>query len=86
MEKQQNNEQIEKLNRFRQTWKKFLSTEDGKFVAKMLVELYVDQSALDLQNSDLTYYRLGQKEFVQGLIKDANYDEVEELNKMYTGE
>lgn len=81
-----NNEHLEKLSKFRKTWKRFLSTEDGKFVAEVLTEMYVNQSAFDIQNKEATYYRLGQKEFVQGLINDANYDEVEELNKMYTGE
>ena len=42
-----------------------------------MIEAYVEASSVD-STPELTYYRLGQKEFVQGLIKDA-YTSVEEL-------
>lgn len=79
------NKQIEKMEKFRLALKKVLNSEDGKIVKDMLQELYVDQSALDVTKPEFTYYRLGQKEFVQGLLKDADNDAVETV-KINTGE
>ena len=45
-------------------------SESGKTVGKFLSQSYVDTTALDT-SVELTYFRLGQKELIQTLIKDA---------------
>lgn len=47
--------------------------ESGKKIIKFLKRAYVDSRALD-EKPELTYYKLGQKEFVQGLIQDIERD------------
>jgi len=46
-------------------------TDRGQSVLKFLAESYVDTPAMG-DTPEKTYYNLGQKEFVQGLIIDAN--------------
>lgn len=56
--------------KFRKALREIFKSESGKTVLKFLEEAYVEASSVD-STPELTYYRLGQKEFVQGLIKDA---------------
>lgn len=60
----------EELRRFRNALNKLAGTEEGKIVLDYLQKVYVDSSAMD-KEVNLTFYRLGQKEFVQGLIQDS---------------
>ena len=55
---------------FRKSLNTVFNSKSGKEVIKFLQESYVDVPVVD-STPELTYYRLGQKEFVQGLIKDA---------------
>ncbi len=64
------NSSVENIVKFRKALKEIFTGESGKIVIDFLQAAYVDTPALD-QSAELTYYRLGQKEFVQGLIKDA---------------
>ena len=47
-----------------------LRTNDGKKLFKYLQENYVEGSAIS-DSVEKTYYRLGQKELIQALIKDS---------------
>jgi hypothetical protein len=51
-----------------------LSTEDGKKLFKYLTEDYITNSSVQ-STVELTYYKLGQKELLQGLIQDAKCDD-----------
>lgn len=51
----------------------------GRDVLKFLEQAYVDSTAIG-SNTEHTYYKLGQKEFVQGFIKDATM-ELSDLEK-----
>lgn len=60
-----------------ETHKKFLfalqnmfAGENGKLVLSYLHDSFVEPSVLS-QTTEETFYRLGQKEFVQGFINDA---------------
>ena len=46
------------------------NTESGRSVLKKMKETHVEGSAMN-EDSHVTAYNLGRKEFVQGLIKDA---------------
>jgi len=61
---------MSELTKFRKALKSIFAGEDGKLVAEFLTSSYVDSSVLEA-DVNTTIYRLGQKEFVQGLIKDA---------------
>jgi hypothetical protein len=51
-----------------------LGTEDGKKLFKYLTEDYVTNSSVQ-SSVELTYYKLGQKELLQGLMQDAKLQE-----------
>ena len=51
-----------------------LSTQDGKKLIKYLQENYVEGSAVG-DSVEQTYYKLGQKELIQGLLQDAKLKE-----------
>jgi len=76
------NKSTDKYLKFRKALQKLFKGTDGKEVMEFLNEHYVEIPAID-QTPELTYYRLGQKEFVQSLIKDATTDltELENLTK-----
>jgi hypothetical protein len=59
-----------KVKKYRNALQEIYKTESGKIIFDFLSESYVDGSAID-KESTVTYYKLGQKEFVQGLINDA---------------
>lgn len=61
--------------------KQIMNTESGKIVLKYLKQDFVDASSVK-QTPELTYYALGQKELVQGLI--ASLEEPEELQYVST--
>jgi len=53
-------------------------TESGKEALSYLKEIYVNSSCLD-STVERTYYRLGQKELIQGFIQTLNNpDELDE--------
>lgn len=62
---------MEDIKKFRTALRRLMATEDGKIVADNLTRMYVEQSAL-CDTELKTAYRLGQKEFVQGILSDAN--------------
>lgn len=64
----------ENVIKFRKALREVFSGKNGEDVLNFLQQCYVDVPALD-STPELTYYRLGQKEFVQGLIKDATSEE-----------
>lgn len=51
-----------------------LRTEDGKKLFKYLQDDYVLASSLQ-KSVELTYYKMGQKELVQGLLQDSKVHE-----------
>ena len=61
--------------------KQVFGTDAGKRVLKYLKEDYVDGSAV-ATSTELTYYKLGQKEFVQTLL--ASLEDQEELVQINT--
>lgn len=67
------NDSMQELIKFRTALKKLMASEDGKIVLDGLQRMYVDQSALG-DSPQETGYRLGQKEFVQGFIRDSQTD------------
>lgn len=64
----------QKVIKFRRALRELFKSDTGATVIKFLEEAYVDTPCLDT-SAELTYYRLGQKEFVQGLIKEATSEE-----------
>lgn len=76
---------MEKLKEFYLALNRLFQTTDGKVVAETLQSIYVDESAMSAESAELTYYRLGQKEFVQGLLKDADRD-IEEIENLTNGQ
>jgi hypothetical protein len=68
------NKEIDNVITFRKALKRLLNSEDGKIVIDRLVETYVDPTVLVPDSEMETWYRLGQKEFIQGLIKDSKED------------
>lgn len=73
----------QRVVKFRKNLKNLLDTPAGKDVLDFLQESYVDIPVVS-ETPEITYYRLGQKEFVQGLIKDATTD-LEELENLTKG-
>lgn len=73
----------EKIIEFRNALYNLFNSNNGKIVLDFLNEAYVESPALS-ETQELTYYRLGQKEFVQGLIKDAQTSP-EDLKKLTGG-
>lgn len=70
------NEALQERLKFHRSLKHIFTGEAGEYVLKYLTQMYVDSSALE-EKSERTHYRLGQKEFVQGIIRDINLDESE---------
>lgn len=65
---------LQDIKKFRSALKRLMASEDGKIVEEGLVRMYVEQTAL-VPGSELeTGYRLGQKEFVQGILRDAKQE------------
>jgi hypothetical protein len=64
---------MERLIKFRKALKEVFKDENGKLVLEFLKETYVEVPAID-KSTEVTFYKLGQKEFVQGLIKDVESD------------
>ena len=60
----------DRLTEFREALYTLFDCKKGKIVLDFLQECYVDAPAIDADTT-LLAYKLGQKEFVQGLIKDA---------------
>jgi len=50
--------------------KRMLSTEEGMIVSKYLRETFIEASAFSA-TAEETFYRLGQKEFVQAFLSDS---------------
>lgn len=69
-----NNQQA--LLEFRLALKRMLTSEDGKKVLERLNIMYAEPSALG-ETAELTYYKLGQKELIQSLIRESERDEQE---------
>lgn len=65
---------LERAKKFKDALRRIFASPDGELVLEFLEQSYVEGSAVD-RSTELTYYRLGQKEFVQALIKDATTDE-----------
>lgn len=64
-----------KINRdYVQAAKRLYATPDGLLVLAYWKEFICNESALADSDRD-TFYRLGKKEFVQGVIADLNQDE-----------
>lgn len=64
------NEQVERLNEFRNALRRFAKSTDGELVLKVLKEEYVEVTAL-AKTPEHTHYKLGQKELIQLLLKEA---------------
>jgi hypothetical protein len=62
------------MNKLKRTIVAVLDNREGHALLKMLKEIYVDQSALDLEPHRMAY-KLGQKELIQALIADLQRDE-----------
>ncbi len=77
-------DQTKKYISFRKALKRIMATEDGALVKQGLSEMYINNTALVADSQLETSYRLGQKEFVQGLIADSEAD-IPEIN-LNTGE
>jgi len=60
---------------FLQVLQAVLDSVAGQKLFKYLYDDYVIASALDRASVENTYYRLGQKELVQGLLHDAKLTE-----------
>jgi len=69
----ENNEHIQQVIDFREALHSIFNSESGKTVIKFLESAYVESSALH-ENQATCMYRLGQKEVIQGLLKDAQED------------
>ena len=69
----QNQQAMNKVKEFREACKRVFNSEDGALVLKNLKEQYVDLTAIG-ESSEVTYYKLGQKEFVQNLIYCVSED------------
>lgn len=61
---------MEDHQKFLAVLKSMFAGENGKLVLAHLREAFVEPSVLS-QTTEETFYRLGQKEFVQGFINDA---------------
>ena len=70
----------EYLIKFRTALTNLFQTPDGELVLKYLKESYVDNSAFGA-NTEQTMYNLGQKELVQGIIRDSSTD-ISELQEL----
>lgn len=68
---------------FRKKLKELFSSPHGEDVMSFLKEAYVEVPAVD-KTPELTYYRLGQKELIQGLIKDIEQD-ISDIDTNYSG-
>lgn len=79
-----NNESINKAIKFRKNLIELFKSESGKEVLNYLEEAYVHNTALD-EDTNKTMYRLGIKEFVQALIKDATSKQ-ENLENLLAGD
>lgn len=58
------------INKFNESTKRLFKTEDGEIVINGLKAMYVDTSAYVTGDDSSTFYRLGQKELIQGLIQE----------------
>jgi hypothetical protein len=61
---------MDRHQKFLVALKDMFAGENGKMVIEYLKEAFVEPSVLS-QSTEETFYRLGQKEFVQGFINDA---------------
>lgn len=62
-------------NKFKESLRKILNTPDGHVVLKYLKQDYIEQSSL-AATVEMTYYNLGQREFVQALVNLLEDEEV----------
>lgn len=63
----------EEIISFRKALFELFRTPNGEIVLDFLQQSYVDNTCLG-QTTEQTFYNLGQKELVQGLIRDAKTD------------
>lgn len=77
------NSSTDNVVKFRKALREVFKSESGQTVLNFLQEAYVDVPVVD-ERPEITYYRLGQKEFVQGFIKDATQD-ISELENLVKG-
>ena len=63
-------ESITVANEYLQALQNIANTADGKTVLAYLQSTYVDVSSIS-ESSEITHYRLGQKELAQQLIMDT---------------
>lgn len=74
----------DKVLEFRKALNEIFTGQAGETVIEFLTASYIDASAL-AETPELTHYRLGQKELIQGLIKDAQQD-IKELESLVRGD
>ena len=67
-------DQLDRKAEFEKAIRRMFKSRDGELVAEMLEEMYVTTSALDVEKVELTYYRLGQKELIQGILNSVKKD------------
>ena len=67
--------QLKKIMDFKRQSKKLFNTPTGMKVIAYLKDSYVDNTALGKDTNE-TMYKLGQKEFVQSLVRLINEPEV----------
>lgn len=73
----------ERVLKFRKDLKSIFSSPQGLAVLDFLEESYVEIPVLS-DTTEVTHYRLGQKELIQGLIKDVKTD-LEDLENLTKG-
>lgn len=74
-------EQLEPHILFRKALRELFKQPNGKTVLDFLVNNYVDTSAVGADSNN-TYYRLGQKELIQGLVREATLED-QQINIQY---
>jgi hypothetical protein len=67
-------EMVDRTKEFFKALRTFAKTDDGEKVFSFLYDTYVNGTVTNQKRDLDVFYRLGQKEFVQMLIKDAYSD------------
>jgi hypothetical protein len=70
------NKDMERYKEFKSNLNYIFRGVQGKQVLDFLRECYVETSALD-SSKEMTFYKLGQKELIQSIIREATSEEVE---------
>jgi hypothetical protein len=70
----------QKHEEFMADMKHVFNTEAGLRILARLKDDYVNSTAVDSSSVEMTYYKLGQKEFIQTLLQFVkNQDEVDDI-------